>query len=116
MMKNHKLARSIGDCGWHSFIEMLKYKAKWSGKNVIMIDRWFPSSKSCSRCGSIKDMSLSERVYNCEKCNLSLDRDINAAINIKKVALLQIGQGLPESKPVAVIDCGSCSGGDCCAC
>ncbi|MCK4265238.1 transposase, partial [Candidatus Babeliales bacterium] len=42
-----------------------------------MIDRWFPSSKSCSRCGSIKDMSLSERVYNCEKCNLSLDRDIN---------------------------------------
>ncbi len=61
-------------------------------------------------------MSLSERVYNCEKCNLNLDRDINAATNIKKVALLQIGQGLPESKPVAVIDCGSCSGGDCCAC
>ena len=101
MMKNHKLAKAIGDCGWHFFIKTLQYKSQWSGKNVIMIDRWFPSSKTCSQCGNVKEeLLLSTRTYKCEYCNISLDRDVNAAINIKKAALLQIGQGLPEYKPV----------------
>ncbi len=101
MMKNHKLAKSIGDCGWHFFTKTLQYKSQWSGKNVIMIDRWFPSSKTCSQCGKIKEkLSLSTRTYECEYCGAIIDRDINAAINIKKVALLQIGPGRSEYKPV----------------
>ena len=101
MMKNHKLAKAIGDCGWHFFIKALQYKSRWSGKNVIMIDRWFPSSKTCSQCSNVKaKLSLSTRTYECEQCDMVMDRDINAAINIKKAALLQIGPGRLECKPV----------------
>jgi len=101
MMKNHKLAKAIGDCGWGIFLKTLEYKSSWSGKNVIKIDRWLPSSKTCSGCGNVKsELSLSERSYSCEKCGLEIDRDHNAAINIKNFALAKLGLGQPEDKLV----------------
>ena len=101
MMKNHKLSKAIGDCSWGMLLRQLEYKTNWSGKNLIKIDRWFPSSKTCSNCGTVKDeLSLSERVYCCATCSIKIDRDVNAAINIKNVALQQIGLECPESKLV----------------
>lgn len=87
MMGNHKLARSIGDVSWSSFVTMLEYKSEWAGKNVIKIGRFEPSSKTCSACGSIKEMPLSSRTYEC-KCGHKEDRDVNAAKNIRDFALL----------------------------
>lgn len=88
MMKNGKLARGISDVSWHEFMRMLKYKAEWSGKNIITIGRFDPSSKICSKCGTInKELTLSDRVWACGKCNVTHDRDKNAAINIKNFGL-----------------------------
>lgn len=92
MMKNHHLARAIGDAGWSSLLVMLKTKALQRGKNIIEIGRFEPSSKLCSRCGNIKhDLRLSDRTYHCNACGLTIDRDLNAAINIKKFALIKSG-------------------------
>ena len=77
--------KSVADNGWGMFATMLQYKAIFLGKQVIKIDKWFPSSKTCSCCGNIKDwLSLGERVYNCE-CGHTMDRDLNASINIREV-------------------------------
>ena len=77
--------KSVADNGWRMFTTMLQYKAMILGKQVIKIDKWFPSSKTCSCCGNIKDwLSLGERVYNCE-CGHTMDRDLNASINIREV-------------------------------
>ena len=77
--------KSVADNGWGMFTTMLQYKAMFLGKQVIKIDKWFPSSKTCSCCGNIKDsLSLGERVYNCE-CGHTMDRDLNASINIREV-------------------------------
>ncbi|MGL4864676.1 MAG: RNA-guided endonuclease InsQ/TnpB family protein [Cetobacterium sp.] len=77
--------KSVTDNGWGIFCTMLQYKAMFLGKQVIKIDKWFPSSKTCSSCGNIKDsLSLGERVYNCE-CGHTMDRDLNASINIREV-------------------------------
>jgi putative transposase len=101
MMKNHKLSKAIGDCSFGTLLSFLEYKCNWAGKNLIKIDRWYPSSKTCSNCGNVKEnLSLSERVYCCSKCNIKIDRDHNAAINIKKFAFRQIGKGQPDYKPV----------------
>ncbi|NBG88393.1 RNA-guided endonuclease TnpB family protein [Isachenkonia alkalipeptolytica] len=76
--------KSVSDNGFGLFVSMLDYKLKDQGKAVIKIDRWFPSSKLCSGCGEKKaELHLSERVYHCEACGLTLDRDHNASINIK---------------------------------
>jgi len=83
MIKNHKLAYSIQDSGWSSFIEMLKYKALWYDKQVVQIDRFYPSSKTCSSCDHIVDkLPLNIRQWKCPKCAIDHDRDINAAKNI----------------------------------
>ncbi len=88
MLKNHCLAQSISDVGWGMFIDMLEYKAEWYGKNILKIGRFDPSSKLCSSCGSInKELTLKDRVWICKDCGAILDRDINAAINIKSFAL-----------------------------
>ncbi|MGL5355556.1 MAG: RNA-guided endonuclease InsQ/TnpB family protein, partial [Cetobacterium sp.] len=77
--------KSVADNGWGNFTVMLKYKAMFLGKQVIKIDKWFPSSKTCSICGNIKtELALSERVYKCEHCNSEIDRDLNASINIRE--------------------------------
>jgi putative transposase len=81
MIKNHKLAKSIADVSWNTFASMMKYKAEWAGKEVIFVNPR-NTSKTCSNCGHNQNMPLSQRIYNCPECDLSLDRDHNAAINI----------------------------------
>jgi len=93
MVKNHKLARAITDVGWSKFISMLEYKGKWYGKNVIKINPWFPSSKTCSGCGQVLDeLDLSVREWTCGGCQVTHDRDVNAAKNIRMKGL-QTGVG-----------------------
>lgn len=88
MLQDKNLSQSISDVGWGMFIEMLKYKAEWYGKNILQIGRFEPSSKLCSCCGYInKELKLSDREWTCPKCKSILNRDINAAINIKNFAL-----------------------------
>ena len=82
MSRALKFGKSVADNGWGMFVTFLKYKLETQGKRIVPIDKWFPSTKTCSACGNIKEMSLSERVYSCE-CGLNLDRDFNSAINIK---------------------------------
>jgi len=88
MMKNEKLAQAIADCGFYEFRRQLEYKFKKFGSQLIVAAQWYPSSKTCSCCGHKKDkLSLSERTFNCESCGVSIDRDLNAAINISRRAL-----------------------------
>ena len=83
MLRNHKLARSISDLSWSSFVAKLQYKADWYGREIIKVDTWFPSSQICSECGH-KDgkKSLDIREWTCPICHTHHDRDINASINI----------------------------------
>ena len=83
MVKNHRLARSVSDASLGEFRRQLEYKTARTGAALRVIDRWYPSSKTCSTCGAVKaKLSLSERVYRCDGCGLSIDRDLNAAVNI----------------------------------
>ena len=94
MLANHKLALSISDCGWSTFVTMLEYKAEWHGKNILKIGRFEPSSKIHANCGYInKDLKLSDREWVCPKCCEVVSRDENAAINIKSFALKNILSG-----------------------
>lgn len=81
--KNKSLNKNISDVAWNSFISILSYKSEWYGNNLIKIDKYFPSSKTCSKCGQIKnDLTLNDRIYHCDNCKSMIDRDLNAAINI----------------------------------
>jgi putative transposase len=83
MLANHRLAKSIGDVGWSAFIAMLVYKGSWYGCQVEKVDRWYPSSKTCSTCGTVvTSLPLNIRKWQCQVCNVVHDRDVNAAINI----------------------------------
>lgn len=85
MVKNHKLAKHISDASWSKFIELLTYKAEWNDKEIVKIDRFFPSSKTCNCCGYInQNLDLSIREWTCPSCYTKLDRDLNASINILK--------------------------------
>lgn len=84
MMANRKLAKAVQNMGFYEFRRQLEYKTKLYGSSLVVADRWMPSSKTCSNCKVKKEvLSLSERVFNCEHCGFSLDRDLNAAINLK---------------------------------
>lgn len=84
MVKNHRLAKAVSDASFAEFRRQLEYKTARTGARLHIVDRWYPSSKTCSACGAVKaKLSLSERVYRCDACGLSIDRDLNAAINIK---------------------------------
>ena len=84
MMANHKLARAIADMGFYEFKRQLLYKAELSGAKVVLADRWYPSSKTCSQCGTIHtELTLADRTYICSNCGLQIDRDLNAAINLQ---------------------------------
>ncbi len=87
MVKNGSLARAISDAAWSEFRGMLEYKARWYGREVIAVDRWFPSSRLCSACGTLRDeMPLHVRTWTCD-CGTTHDRDVNAARNILAVGL-----------------------------
>ena len=112
MIKNHKLAQNISDVGWGRFQTYLSYKAERKAKHLFVIGRFEPTSKKCHVCGYIKkDLTLSDREWLCPGCQTKHDRDINAAINIKLIGLIDIGMEQPESKPVdhALVD-DRCSG------
>ena len=91
MVKNRKLAKAISDSSWSAFTTMLAYKAEWYGKELVKIDRWFPSSKTCSNCDHLltkAQLPLSVRTWNCPSCLQTNDRDINASINILNQGLI----------------------------
>lgn len=92
MLKNHYLAKSISDVSWSEFNRQLEYKCKWNFKHYIKIDRFFPSSKTCSNCGYIQEMPLNKRIFNCLNCGVSIDRDLNASLNIRNIGLSTDGQ------------------------
>jgi len=101
MVKNHKLALSISDAGFGEFRRQLEYKSVLHGNSLVFVDRWFPSSKTCSGCGAVKQtLLLSEREYVCEKCGIVIDRDLNAAINLRNYGLNKIGAVSPELTPM----------------
>lgn len=88
MLKNHRLAQHIADASWTSFITKLEYKAEWYGKTILRIGRFEPSTKICNVCGYYNgSITLADREWECPGCSTHHDRDINAAINIKKFAL-----------------------------
>lgn len=85
MVKNRKLAKAISNASWSEFTTMLAYKAGWYGKQLVKIDRWYPSSKTCSGCGHTLgkvELTLAMRSWQCSNCHLNHDRDLNASINI----------------------------------
>ncbi len=85
MLSNGKLAKAIADMGFYEFRRQLEYKCQLYGSELIIADRWFRSSKTCSNCGNHNsDLTLSDRIYNCNSCGVSLDRDQNAAINLSR--------------------------------
>lgn len=87
MMGNRKLASSIGDMGFYEFRRQLEYKCQLFGSKLVFVDRFYPSSKTCSNCGQAKEsLSLSERVFRCDECGFSCDRDLNASINLAQAA------------------------------
>lgn len=88
LLKEKKMSSLIADASWRTLRTMLEYKCEWYGKNISIIGRFEPSSKRCSHCGNInKDLKLSDRTWDCQKCQRTLDRDINAAVNIKYYGL-----------------------------
>ncbi|MEM3895627.1 RNA-guided endonuclease TnpB family protein [Thermofilum sp.] len=101
MVRNHRIAKSMSDQGWYQFKQMLAYKLGWRRAELIEIGRFEPSSKMCSNCGNIKhDLKLSDRMYHCDVCGFSIDRDLNAAINILNMGMIKVGRGTPEFTPV----------------
>lgn len=89
MMKNKHLSKAIAEQGFYEFIRQIKYKCKFNKIKFIQVDKFYPSSKTCSCCGSIKkDLKLKDRVYRCEKCGLEIDRDKNASINLGNYGLV----------------------------
>ena len=94
MLKNHHLAASIQERSWGTFLNMVEYKSEKYNRQFVKIDRWYPSSKTCSKCGAKKEsLKLSERVWKCPHCGAILDRDINAAVGICKEGLRMLSDG-----------------------
>lgn len=101
MMQNHHLAQAVGDTSFGMFLTMLKYKCSWYGVNLIQINRFSPSSKTCGKCGYVyKGLKLSERSWICPECGTHHDRDFNAACNIKEFGLKALPTERGKVKPV----------------
>ena len=101
MQCNHHLAQAIGDASFGMFLTLLEYKCRWYGVNLIKIDRFAPSSKTCCKCGYVyKGLKLSERSWTCPECGTRHDRDFNAACNIKEFGLKALPSERGDVKPV----------------
>ena len=101
MLRNRCIAKSLSDASLGELLRQLEYKINWHGGRLLKIDRWFPSSKKCSGCGSTKeDLKLSDRLYKCSHCGLEIDRDLNAAINICVEALRLLDETRAASSAV----------------
>ena len=101
MQRNHHLAQAVVDASFGMFLTMLEYKCRWYGVNLIKIDRFAPSSKTCGKCGHIyKGLKLSERSWTCPECGTHHDRDFNAACNIKEFGLKALPTERGKVKPV----------------
>ena len=101
MVRNRSLARAISDASWSEFRRMLEYKADWYGRTVIAVDRFYPSSKTCSACGVIAaKMPLNVREWECARCGTAHDRDVNAAqvIRAAGLAVLACGDGVRPAR------------------
>lgn len=97
MIKNHKLSKHIADASWGNFVTLLQYKCNWYGKELVKVNRFFPSSKTCNSCGWInQNLKLSDREWTCKSCGIGHDRDINASKNILKEGLNNISAGTVE--------------------
>ena len=97
MLRNRRLARHVADASFGEFRRQLQYKAAWRGGRVIVADRWFASSKTCSGCGAVKaKLLLSERTYAVHGCGMVADRDVNAALNLAEYGNRQIAGSGPE--------------------
>jgi len=87
MLRNHRLARAIADMGFGELRRQLEYKAARCGGRIVVVDRWYPSSKTCACCGHVLDaLALGERRWTCPGCGVTHDRDVNAAVNLKHIA------------------------------
>ena len=101
MQRNHHLAQAVGDASFGMFLTLLEYKCSWYGVNLIKIDRFAPSSKTCGKCGHVyKGLNLSERSWICPECGTHHDRDFNAACNIKEFGLKALPTERGKVKPV----------------
>jgi len=114
MMKNHHLAQAIADVGMYEFRRQMSYKGEWYGCEVLFADRFYPSTKRCSRCGNVKpEFDLSERVYKCEVCHLIIDRDLNAALNLERWPTASsaerhaCGEGVRPGRPAVLDEAGT---------
>ena len=98
LSRNRHLSKSIMDSGWGEFVQQLEYKSHWYGRSLVKVGRFFPSSKTCSHCGCIKDhLNLSERNWTCSDCGVVHDRDYNASVNIKAEGTAVIARGEESS-------------------
>lgn len=97
MIKNHKLSKHIADASWGNFVTLLQYKCNWYGKELVKVNRFYPSSKTCGDCGWInQELKLSDREWTCKSCGVVHDRDVNASRNILKEGLKNISAGTVE--------------------
>ena len=101
MVRNHRLAQSVSDVAFGELCRQIEYKSMLNGIKVLKADRFYPSSKTCSVCGHIKQyLRLSDRIYHCAKCGAIIDRDYNASLNLLSLIIKkQIGADYPESTP-----------------
>ncbi|BAZ80099.1 transposase, IS607 family protein [Sphaerospermopsis kisseleviana NIES-73] len=105
MLANGKLSKAIADMGFYQFRRQLEYKTQLYGSKLVIVDRYYPSSKTCSSCGEKKSsLSLSQRVFKCDNCGFEIDRDLNAAINLKQeaVRLIVLACGLDSADTARV--------------
>jgi putative transposase len=88
LLGNRRLARAIADMGWHALRRQLAYKTAWRGGELVAVDRWYPSSKTCSCCGHVvQQLDLGTRQWECPGCRTVHERDVNAAVNLEHMAV-----------------------------